>query len=355
MAGHDREILRLLPLEGGGPGISTPEVRDALARLGIHHAHVESVQRMLTKLEEMGSVEGVRCGRALYWHQRQGARGLGHATVATMSFDDALALQTLHRFSARQLPGFASQSLSPMLEVAERRLAMPNNDLERRYANWGRKVSIEPGVFSFQGPAVDVGIFSTVTRALFLERRLRVAYRPRSNPGDGAWRELLPLGLVEVAGIIYLVARIESKPAPAMYRLSRMTGAEIALESFDYPADFTLDAYVKEQRQFDFFVEGAISIALRFANSRGNQLLESPLCENQVHRVVGGHLEVCGTVLLSKRLRWWLRSFGPDVEVLEPAALRAEIAAEATALARLYGPANAKSVTNHARRAGIGT
>ena len=41
--------------------------------------------------------------------------------------------------------------------------------------------------------------------------------------------------------------------------------------------------------------------------------------------------------MLSQRLRWWLRSFGPNVEVLGPASLRAELAAEARALARSYG------------------
>lgn len=355
MAGHDRDILHLLPMEGTGQEMSTPEVRDALARLGTHHPHAKTVQRILMKLEEAGSVESVRRGRALYWRKRKGARSLGTTTASTISFDDALALQTLHRFSGRQMPTFVSESLLPMLEAAERRLAMPNNDLERGYAAWGSKVSIEPGVFPLKAPPVDAGIFSTVTRALFLERRLGIVYRPRSNPGNAARRDVLPLGLVEVGDIIYLVASIAGKPAPAMYRLNRIASAEISLESFVYPPNFKLDAYVKEQRQFDFFVEGVIPVVLRFANPRGDHLLESPLSEDQVHRIVGEHLEVRGTVVLSQRFRWWLRSFGPYVEVLEPASLRAELAAEAAALARIYGASSAKSVTDHGQQAGIGT
>jgi predicted DNA-binding transcriptional regulator YafY len=46
---------------------------------------------------------------------------------------------------------------------------------------------------------------------------------------------------------------------------------------------------------------------------------------------------VQGTVMLSQRLRWWLRSFGPNVEVLTPASLRAELAAEAARLYEMYG------------------
>ena len=34
----------------------------------------------------------------------------------------------------------------------------------------------------------------------------------------------------------------------------------------------------------------------------------------------------------------WIRSWGPDVEVLEPPALRREIAADARRAAAVYGP-----------------
>lgn len=38
----------------------------------------------------------------------------------------------------------------------------------------------------------------------------------------------------------------------------------------------------------------------------------------------------------SRQLRWWLRGFGADVEVLEPANLRAEFKELAKDLKRLY-------------------
>ena len=39
----------------------------------------------------------------------------------------------------------------------------------------------------------------------------------------------------------------------------------------------------------------------------------------------------------SRQLRWWLRGFGDDVEVLEPAELRKEFAEMAKKLAGIYG------------------
>jgi predicted DNA-binding transcriptional regulator YafY len=42
------------------------------------------------------------------------------------------------------------------------------------------------------------------------------------------------------------------------------------------------------------------------------------------------------TVLDTAQLRWWLRGFGPDVEVIEPRALRDEFSADARKLAARY-------------------
>jgi predicted DNA-binding transcriptional regulator YafY len=336
MTTHDRDILIVLPVAGSGQEISTPQVRDALAKLGIHFTHTKTVQRMLVKLEDAGHVESVRHGRALYWRRPKGARGLGEGKGSMMSFDDALALQTLRRFSSRQIPALVAQSLTHLFDAAERRLAVSNNDAERSYTRWSGKVAVESGAFALKVPDIDAVIFSTITRALFQERKLRIVYHPRSNPANEAWQEVLPLGLVEVGGTVYLIGGREGKPNPTMYRLNRVQNAEISLESFVYPPTFKLESYVKEQRQFDFLVEGSVPIALRFTAGAGDHLLETPMCDDQTHIVQGDRLEVRGMVGLSLRLRWWLRSFGPNVEVLEPAFLREEFAAEARTLAGLY-------------------
>jgi predicted DNA-binding transcriptional regulator YafY len=122
-----------------------------------------------------------------------------------------------------------------------------------------------------------------------------------------------------------------------MYRLDRLDSAKMMPESFSYPRAFRLDDYVKQQRQFDFMVEGEVTLTLLFLNGAGNHLLETPFAADQEARQTGdGLVEVQGTAVLSQRLRWWLRSFGPHVEVIGPQNLRAEFAQEARALAELY-------------------
>jgi hypothetical protein len=59
-----------------------------------------------------------------------------------------------------------------------------------------------------------------------------------------------------------------------------------------------------------------------------------------------GRLKASGTVMLSLKLRWWLRSFGPAVEVLAPAKLRAEFAEEARLTAQQYNANGAGATTD---------
>lgn len=322
--------------EQGGHFMSTPEIHRELRRSYPEPPVLKTVLRTLQKLLDQQLVESEKRGTALVWRRRAGAGGMGPRSAGFMTHEQALALQTLKRFSSSQIPTLVSESLSSLFDTAEKRLGVSHNDSERRYRSWVDKVEVESGAFALQHPTIDSNTFSTVSSALFLEQKLEVVYRVRSKGDQETAKIIAPLGLVEVGGVIYLVAAMVGYPKPAMYRLDRVVSATILPEIFTYPREFSLAEYVKHQRRFDFMVEGAIKLELRFLSGAGNHLIESPLSNDQVAEYVGSELRVRGTVLLSKRLRWWLRAFGPNVEVLGPATLREEMANEAETLAALY-------------------
>ena len=336
MAILDQDIMTILPTEGYGNAISTREVHNALMRLGIDTPSLKTIHRRLLSLEMSGQIERMSQGRSDFWLRRKGVHGFGHGKTSMMSFDDALALQILGRFSRQRLPSFVAQSLQPMLEAATHRLSSPKNDIERCYAKWIYKVAVEDGGFRLMVPVIDPKILATITRALFQEQRLDITYRSRTTFNLESRRIIGPLGLVEVGGLVYLVGTGTDQLEPKMYRLDRMTNAEMTMVAFDYPATFTLDAYVKEQRQFDFMTEGKARLSLRFKNKAGDHLLESPLSQDQTYQVCGEYLDVQGTVTVSRRLRWWIRAFGPDVEVIAPKTLRDEFAHEVKRLFDAY-------------------
>jgi predicted DNA-binding transcriptional regulator YafY len=338
MSDIDHEIMRLLPdASTQADFISTPDLHKKLEQAVDDAPCKRTVQRRLYMLEQDGFVEMNRRGNAVVWRRLAGAGGIAARAGSLMTFDEALALQTLRRFSSRQIPELVSGSLNSLFAVAQARLSRTQSELERKYARWASKVEIESPSFPLQSPPIDRAVFAEVSQALFEERKLDIVYRSRSNGGSGKQQIILPLGLVEVGTLVYLIGKRENKPAPYMYRVDRLDRAEVMFESFDYPADFSLERYVRTQRSFDFEVGPSMQVELLFAVHAGDHLLEAPFAPDQRHEVRGNALHVKGTVALSQRLRWWLRSFGPNVEVLAPDVLRNEVREEAKALARLYG------------------
>jgi len=318
--------------------MTTPQVADALERSGMTISHVKTVQRRLDALFEDGVVIKRKAGNTLEWQKKEGASGVAAKAGTMMTFDEALALQTLKRFASRQIPTLVGAALSGLFEVAEDRLKQGSAPNGRRHANWHRKVAAVDNGFHLLAPTVREAIFFPVSEALFAEQLLEIVYKPRSNPEKKPEPQtVLPLGLVEMASFVYLVAKRDSKPDAVMYRLDRMQSARVCPESFPYPKDFSLETYIAQERQFDFLPRGEIKLAVRFANGRSHAVCEAPMSQDQtVEHHSDGSIIVRGTVKLSERLRWWLRSFGPFAEVLEPASLREEFAAEASAAATLY-------------------
>jgi predicted DNA-binding transcriptional regulator YafY len=228
--------------------------------------------------------------------------------------------------------------LEGLFDVARERLTRGGIPEGRRHANWQRKVAVIDGGFPVIPPAIKDIVFQAVSQALFAEQLLEVVYRPRSNPEKKpAPHIIMPLGLVEAAEMVYLVAKPPGKPVPAMYRLDRMESAKICVESFTYPRDFSLSTYIEKERQFDFFPQGEIQVVLRFAETAVHAVVETPISADQaVERHEDGSVTVRATVMLSDRFHWWIRSFGPHVQVLGPAKLRQKFVEETKRAYELY-------------------
>lgn len=351
MSDIDREILRVLPdAATQNTWLRTPDLYRRLMNTVQDMPSLKTIHRHLARLEKDGLVEMEQQGVACLWRKKAGASGMAAKAGAMMNFDEALALQTLKRFSSRQIPELVAESLSPLFEIAETRLRKTHNESERKYSRWASKVAVESGGFALHYPTIDREQFAEVSRALFEERQLEIVYRPRHDTDNDRAKVVLPFGLVEVGGLVYLVAGTQGKANPTMYRLDRLSRAKALLESFTYPASFSLDAYVRQQRNFDFLVENEVLLELKFVDSAGDHLLETPMSKDQKCTRNDDELFVQGTVMLSQRLRWWLRSFGPNVEVLGPASLRTEFVAEAGALASIYGEV---SPSRSAARSGL--
>lgn len=345
MPARTETLLAILPTrKDSAKWMTTPEVADRLKAHGEEVKYVKSVQRRLEALEREGVILCRRAGNALEWQREEGAGGIAARAGGLMTFDEALALQVLKRFANRRIPAMVSGGLKSLFAVAEERLARHASVDGVRHASWHHKVAVVDSGFQPQPPALIESVFHNISNALFAQCLMELVYLRRdAPPGTPPRRQrVLPLGMVETAaGVVYLVARniIRDKvmPNPTMYRVDRMQEAEMLQETFVYPDDFVLASYVETERKFDFYPDGQIPLVLRFQAHAAHSVLDGRMAEDQtVEMNDDGTITVRGTVMLSDKLRWWIRAFGPGVEVMAPASLRDAFAEEARQTAARY-------------------
>lgn len=87
--------------------------------------------------------------------------------------------------------------------------------------------------------------FATVQRAVLSDRRLRLTYRPRDPTGTGV-RTVDPYGLLQAAGVWYLIAAHRDRPRS--YRVSRVLAATALDEPSRRPPDLDLRALWSQLR-----------------------------------------------------------------------------------------------------------
>lgn len=235
------------------------------------------------------------------------------------------------------LPGPAAElGLGTVVAAAQVKVvaALPA-ELRSRASRLVERFHLDAGAW-FHGNE-PVPHLSTVADAVWGSRRLEVAYRRGESVVD---RKLEPLGLVLKAGIWYLVARSDEQLRT--YRVSRMKEARALQETFDRPAGFDLAswwaessaAYEREVPRLDIVVRVRADALWRLADAVGNRVVR------EAERI--GPPDADGRQTLRISVEWPEESAGrfvaaaPDVEVLEPAALRAELLAAARTASEVY-------------------
>jgi predicted DNA-binding transcriptional regulator YafY len=253
----------------------------------------------------------------------------GYRTRLTgLSADEARALVL------SGLPGPASDlGFGPVLAAAQLKLlaALP--------PELGEQVGRVQARFHLDAPgwyeeAAEVPLLPAVASAVWHGRVLQVRYRRWKEPTD-VDRRLEPYGLVLKAGRWYLVAG----PGPRTYRVDQILELRVLEEAFTVQAGFELagywQAYLADFRAYlhrgDALVRLAPAAAARLSGAA-----ERALAQTGVREPGGWTRAVLPIESIERACREFL-AMGPDIEVLEPAELRARLAEAARAVAARYG------------------
>jgi predicted DNA-binding transcriptional regulator YafY len=172
--------------------------------------------------------------------------------------------------------------------------------------------------------------------ALWLERQVQITYG-RGEDCEPVQRRVAPFGLVAKGSVWYLVGAVDGHVRS--YRVSRISQAEVLNERAEIPADFDLARYWEQSSSAfrsnvpnylaTFWVSPEVWLRLSFAG-RFARVTETEETDARGWRkaVVGFDVEemACEYAL----------SFGPNLEVIEPASLREKVMMMAQATLEFY-------------------
>lgn len=207
------------------------------------------------------------------------------------------------------------------------------NDFQERVSNLfvlplelGGKVYVEKGQVGHLENIIRAAIDGKVCSIFYGGGEMRKSYR------------IAPLHFFNYRDVIYVVAKDLKDPEVSYknFAMHRVRILEINEdESFEYPDDFDIKEYMKENM---FRFEGVrYRVSLRFSGDVKNYILEREWFPNQEEELMkDGSIKISFQNEINLMLLSWIRGFGPDVEVLEPDTLRKRLIKDLRVNMKMY-------------------
>jgi predicted DNA-binding transcriptional regulator YafY len=301
-----------------------------------------TVERDLEAIDEIGSVwRGIGVdlqqardeadSRLVRWSHTANSKAL---LFRTLSNEEALLLSLVEQELRFFMPASAYESLMHYLKVSNRVLSMHGNQREAQFRERVRVIADGPAL---RPPELNMPHLHEINEALLHGEQVDLAYRGARSSGETAYR-LHPVGLVKQGLFFYLLAVKDSNvqatavPGPVQtFRVDRIRS--VARRKQDPVARRLpgLDSALGDG-QLRFFDKGPIGLRLRFSGDADGEELadryrETPMAQDQrIVRLADGRLELRATVMYSLQLVQMLRAEAHRSHVVEPAALREELA-----------------------------
>ncbi|MBN3808966.1 WYL domain-containing protein [Paraburkholderia sp. Ac-20347] len=338
------------------PYVADPDDMDLAAEKGLRFSEIyaqlrarvddlpseRSVRRVMTRMSDY--IDHVGHTNAARWFKVRNTNML--SSDSRMNVNTAIALTTLQRMAARQLPGAVYAGLAARFEEARATLDLDGSEAAQKGRSWDAKIMRIVGAQPLIAPPIEDEIYHSVTDALLRERQIDIRYQPNTLEARVAdYGGLSPFGLLEGDGVFYLVAQTAGKMR--MFRLDRMKSVKVRRDSVVPKPGFNLATYVKKQGIAEFRPEPEVELKLRIHAREGqyartaaqHQLTQFKLSEDQ--QIVEWAEDkqsfvLTATIRPSVSLRNYLHGQSDTVEVLAPASMREEFAERIRRMAKRY-------------------
>jgi len=252
---------------------------------------------------------------------------------SAMSPTEAVCLQLAKDYLNPILPPGALDPIAPYLKEAE--IILQQQQIDPRIKNWKNKVLTLNEGFNLEPAEIKKGILEKIHASLWQGRVIDVRYKSKTKT-EASGYSLHPCGLVYRGRISYLICSFENDTEKFIYLpLHRFEAVELTTEDSVHK-----DKDVKEvARSLVGFTKNheKISITLKFSNFAGSHLLETPISKNQkIRKTKDNYYLVSDMVNDDMELRFWIRAFGDEVEIIKPKSLRNEFRAMTKRMEKKY-------------------
>lgn len=290
-----------------------------------------TIQRDLKKLEKFFPLI---CDDRSLPHGWSWMKDAKDSDLAAMDKIEALSLSLAQKFLENLMPVNEYERISNLFDRANNILETSETGQLKRWRDRVRVISSSQKLIS---PEIDQEVQMAIYNAVLHGKQLAVKYL-KANNEQAEDRVINPLGIV-LQGIVNRVV-CTMDPDFTVIRhlpLHRFKQVTDTGKNSSEPKNFDMDDFIAEQN-FGFpRTQDTIDIEIVFDVSAGFHLSETPLSENQkIHNEKDNKLRVISSVADTEQLRWWLLSFGENVEVIKPTSLRDEFKKRVKLLGSLY-------------------
>ena len=322
------EMLKLIPRERK---TTVKELQNKLEGLG-YSVNRRTLERDLDRLSIPFAIEADTRSKPYGWRY---ALNMHPANIPGLTSSEALTMVLLETYLKTLLPVAIADNLASHFSAARHSLSVEHSD--SKLQSWLKKVKVLSPGQHLQAPTIDPSIQRTVYNALMQGYQLEMDYLAANSTEAKHYGSVHLQGLVQYGSVIYLVVTINDHidlRLLVLHRIQKVALKEVPLSPLE---NFDLQTYI-DQGGFGFGETSVpIELVALFKNGAGHHLIETPLAvDQQIERLDPQTLKITADVLDTPGLQRWLSSFGPDVEVLSPEALRGTIAERHREAAQLY-------------------
>ena len=252
---------------------------------------------------------------------------------SAMNPTEAICLELAFSFLNPILPKKTLDPINPYLKEAD---AVLNESHAKKYKNWKDKVlTINEGL-QLQSANVTQKVINNIHEALWDEKVVIAKYQSRTKKYADNYK-IHPAGLVYRGMIIYLICSFDDNPNKIVYLpLQRFKSIEILPEEKSFRHGKKVANLVKDLLGFKLNNK-KLKVKLKFSKMAGAHLFETPLSKKQtIKETRDGYFMVEDEVIDNMELRYWIRAFGDEVEVVQPKILRDEFTKLSKRLRKKY-------------------